>query len=81
MHPALGGHVPGLRPGLTPGMSLAIVLTARAYGLPLDAVDLDLVRRAIDRDAPDLAPLLARVVERLVHVYGRDAVRIVLTSG
>jgi hypothetical protein len=59
---------------------LAIVLTARAYGVPLDTADLDLVRRAIDRDAPDLAPLLARAVERLVHLYGRDAVRLLLRS-
>src|SRR5262249_49937993 len=57
---------------------LAIVLTARYHGVPLEASDLDLLRRAIDREAPDLGPLLARVVERLVQTYGRDAVRLLL---
>lgn len=57
---------------------LAIVLTARYYGVPVETSDLDLLRRAIDREAPDLGPLLARVVERLVQIYGRDAVRLLL---
>jgi hypothetical protein len=57
---------------------LAVVLTARAQGWPLEESDLDLIRRAIDANAPDLAPLVVRVVERLVQVYGRNAVRIVL---
>jgi hypothetical protein len=57
---------------------LAIVLTARYHGLPMETSDLDLLRRAIDRDAPDLGPLVARVAERLVQTYGRDAVRLLL---
>jgi len=55
---------------------LAIVLTARYHGVPMETSDLDLLRRAIDREAPDLGPLVARVVERLVQTYGRDAVRL-----
>jgi hypothetical protein len=58
---------------------LAIVLAARAQGLPLDTADLDLLRQAIDRDAPDLGPLVVRVVERLTQAYGRDAVRLILS--
>jgi hypothetical protein len=58
---------------------LVIVLAARAHGLPLEARDLDLLRRAIDADAPDLGPLLVGVVERLIQAYGRDAVRLLLT--
>ena len=60
---------------------LAIVLTARAHGLPVQAEHLDLLHQAIDRDDPDLAPLLMAVVETLVKVYGRDAVRVLLTGG
>ena len=60
---------------------LAIVLTARAHGLPVQAEHLDLLHRAIDRDDPDLAPLLMAVVETLVQAYGRDAVRVLLTGG
>jgi hypothetical protein len=59
---------------------LAIVITARTHGLSIEAGDLDLLQRAIDRDSPDLAPLLTRVVERLVQAYGRGAVRLLLTS-
>ena len=57
---------------------LAIVLTARYHGLPVEDADLDLLRRAIDREAPDVGPLLVRVVERVIQVYGRDAVRLLL---
>jgi hypothetical protein len=57
---------------------LAIVLTARYHGLPVEDADLDLLRRAIDRDAPDFGPLVARVAGRLVQSYGRDAVRLLL---
>ena len=60
---------------------LAIVLTARAHGVPVQAEHLDLLHRAIDRDDPDLAPLLMAVVETLVQAYGRDAVRVLLTGG
>jgi hypothetical protein len=60
---------------------LAIVLTARAHGLPVEGEDLDRLRQAIDRDAPDLGPLVAGVVRRLAHVYGREAVRVLLLPG
>jgi hypothetical protein len=57
---------------------LAVVLTARYHGLPLEDADLDAVRRALDREAPDAGPLLARMIERLAQVYGRDALRVLL---
>ncbi len=57
---------------------LAIVLAARYHGLPMESSDLDLLRKAIDREAPDLGPLISRVVERLVQTYGRDTVRLLL---
>jgi hypothetical protein len=57
---------------------LAVVLTARYHGLPLEDADLDAVRRALDREAPDAGPLLARAIERLAQVYGRDALRVLL---
>jgi hypothetical protein len=58
---------------------LAIVLTARAHGLPAQDVHLDAIRRAIDRDDPDLGPLLLAAVEGLAQMHGRDAVRLLLT--
>jgi hypothetical protein len=57
---------------------LAIVLTARYHGVPLEDPDLDAVRRAIDRDTPDVGPLLARAIERLAQAYGRDALHVLL---
>jgi hypothetical protein len=60
---------------------LSIVLTARAQGLPARAEHLDLLNRAIDRNDPDLAPLLVSVVEGLTAMHGRDAVRLLLTLG
>jgi hypothetical protein len=57
---------------------LAIVLTARAHGLPIRAEHLDMLERAIDRDEPDLGPLLGAVVDILVQSYGRDAIRLIL---
>ena len=57
---------------------LAIVLTARAHGIPARTEHLDLLQRAIDRDDPDLGPLLVGVVEGLAQSYGRDAVRLLL---
>jgi hypothetical protein len=60
---------------------LAIVLTARAHGIPAQTGDVDLLLRAIDRDDPDLGPLLVTLVERLAQMYGRDAVRLLLTLG
>jgi hypothetical protein len=57
---------------------LAVVLTARYHGLPIEDADLDAVRRALDRDTPDAGPLLARAIERLAQVYGRDALRVLL---
>jgi hypothetical protein len=44
----------------------------------VDDADLDLLRSAIDREAPDVGPLLVRVVERVIQAYGRDAVRLLL---
>jgi hypothetical protein len=58
---------------------LAIVLTARAKGFPAETADLDLLLRAIDRNDPDLGPLLMGTVERLAQTYGPDAVRLLLT--
>ena len=59
---------------------LAIVLTARAHGLPVQDEHLDGLRRAIDRDDPDLGPLLLAVGEGLAQMYGRDAVRLLLAA-
>ena len=58
---------------------LAIELTARAHGVPARTEHLDLLQRAIDRDDPDLGPLLVAVVETLAQSYGRDVVRLLLT--
>jgi hypothetical protein len=60
---------------------LAIVLTARAHGVPMQAGHLDMLQRAIDRDDPDLGPLVMAIVETLARMYGRDAVRLLLTAG
>jgi hypothetical protein len=60
---------------------LAIVLTARAHGLPARTELHDLIQRAIDRGDPDLGPLLIAVVEGLAQSYGRDAIRVLLTPG
>lgn len=60
---------------------LAIVLATRAHGLPIEAGDLDRLRQAIDREAPDLGPLLLGVLQRLSHAHGRDAVRLLLIGG
>ena len=60
---------------------LAIVLTARAHGVPARSEHLDLLQRAIDRDDPDLGRLVGGIVEILVQLYGRDAVRLLLTLG
>jgi hypothetical protein len=60
---------------------LAIVLTARANGVPARTEHLDRLRRALDRDDPDLGPLLVAVVEGLARSYGRDAIRLLLTPG
>jgi hypothetical protein len=57
---------------------LAIVLTARAVGVPAQDRHVDMLRRAIDREDPDLGPLLAGLVELLAETYGRDAVRVIL---
>jgi hypothetical protein len=59
---------------------LAIVLTARAHGLPAQDGHLDAIRRAIDRDDPDLGPLLLAAVEGLAQMHGRDAVRLLLAA-
>jgi len=57
---------------------LAIVLTARQHGIPARAEHLDLLNRAIDRNDPDLAPLLIAAVETLARKYGPDAIRLIL---
>jgi hypothetical protein len=57
---------------------LAIVLTARAYGLAAQDGHLELLRRAIDRDDPDVGPLLLAMLEMVAKSYGRDAVRVLL---
>jgi hypothetical protein len=59
---------------------LAIVLAARAQGIPARAEHLDQLHRAIDRDDPDLGPLLLGVLDGLARAYGRDAVRLVLLA-
>jgi hypothetical protein len=57
---------------------LAIVLTARAYGLAAQDGHLEALRRAIDREDPDVGPLLVTLVELVAKSYGRDAVRVIL---
>ena len=57
---------------------LAIVLTARAYGLAAQDGHLEALRRAIDREDPDLGPLLRAMIEMMAKSYGRDALRVVL---
>jgi len=57
---------------------LAIVLTARAYGLAAQDGHLETLRRAIDREDPDVGPLLVAVLEMVAKSYGRDAVRVIL---
>jgi hypothetical protein len=57
---------------------LAIVLTARAYGLAAQDGHLEMLRRAVDRDDPDVGPLLLAVVEMMAKSYGRDAIRVIL---
>jgi len=57
---------------------LAIVLTARAYGLAAQDGHLEMLRRALDREDPDVGPLLLAVVEMVAKSYGRDAIRIIL---
>jgi hypothetical protein len=59
---------------------LAIVLAARAQGVPARAEHLDQLHRALDRDDPDLGPLLLGVLDGLARAYGRDAVRLVLLA-
>jgi hypothetical protein len=62
-----------------PTIRLLVVVTARAYGVPIDATDLDVVRQSLLRpESGDLAPLVARAVTRLVALYGSDAVRLLL---
>ena len=63
-----------------PTIRLAVVLTARAKAVPIDAADLDLLRQTVLRaESADLAPVLARAVTRLIQLYGRDGVRLLLT--
>jgi hypothetical protein len=63
-----------------PTIRLAVVVTARANGIPIDAADVDLIRQTVLRaESADLAPVLARAVTRLIQLYGRDGVRLLLT--
>jgi hypothetical protein len=48
---------------------LAVLIYARTHGVDLDEQDLDALHQAIDPDAPDLAPLLNRGLERLQSQY------------
>jgi hypothetical protein len=48
----------------------AILVYARLNGVPLEPADLDAVRASLDPANPDLGPLVARGVERLVDEYG-----------
>ena len=57
---------------------LAIVLSARAYGLAAQDGHLDMLRRAIDRNDPDVGPLLLALVDMVAKSYGRDAIRVIL---
>ena len=54
------------------------MLTARAYGLAAQDGHLETLRRAIDREDPDVGPLLLAVLEMVARSYGRDAVRVIL---
>ncbi|MGH7268214.1 MAG: hypothetical protein ACREMB_25630, partial [Candidatus Rokuibacteriota bacterium] len=79
--PTFAAAADAVRGWLRPGnrtARLLIVLGVRMQGLPMQDADLDLLRQAIDRESPDLAPLLTRLVERLAHAYGRDAVRAIV---
>jgi hypothetical protein len=57
---------------------LTIVLTLRGHGIPARDEHLDLLARTIDRDDPDVGPLLLAAMEILAQRYGRDAVRLIL---
>jgi hypothetical protein len=57
---------------------LAIVLTARAYGLAAQDGQIEALRRAIDREDPDVGPLLVTLIELVAKSYGRNAVRVIL---
>jgi hypothetical protein len=67
------------RPG-NEATRLAVVLTLRAHGIPVEVRDLDLVRQyVLSAESADLAPVLAEASRRLVAVYGREAVRLFFT--
>jgi hypothetical protein len=58
---------------------LAIVLYARAAGIPIEEVDLDILREsAFNTDEPDLGPTLVRAVERLETTLSRKFINSVL---
>jgi hypothetical protein len=57
---------------------LAIVLTLRGQGIPARVEHLDMLARAIDRNDPDVGPLLRATMVTLAQRYGRDAVRLIL---
>jgi hypothetical protein len=67
------------RPG-NEATRLVVVVTLRAHGIPAEVRDLDLLRQYLLRaESADLAPLLAEASRRLAAVYGREAVRLLLT--
>jgi hypothetical protein len=59
---------------------LAVVLAARAHGIPAADADLDSLRLALDREAADLRPLAEQVLVRLLQRYGREALLVFVGS-
>ncbi|MBW2268740.1 MAG: hypothetical protein JRH16_09190 [Deltaproteobacteria bacterium] len=58
---------------------LAIVVYARANGIPLEDGDLDVVRETVfNPDAPDLGPALTRGVERLARDRDMGDIKVIL---
>jgi hypothetical protein len=60
---------------------LAILVYARANGIPLEAADLDVVRETVfARDDPDLGPALVRALERLARDRDLGAIEEMLSG-
>jgi hypothetical protein len=67
------------RPG-NEATRLVVVLSLRAHGIPVEVRDLDLLRQhVLSAESADLAPVLAEATRRLVALYGREAVRLLVT--
>jgi hypothetical protein len=80
---ALEAIVRTLRAWLDPDnetVRLAILLYARAHGLPLDPKDLDAVRRALDPVEPDLGPVLIAAWDHLESRLGPPGLAAALAS-